>query len=232
MEAVYVNAKALDAGYRILQDGTVPGKGPFKLTLTETIRYQAPNKFYVAVAASGSGAAVTSSSGQQLIVCDGKSVYVYLSQLKGYYKRPAPAAVPLGALLAQAGIGVPNRPIPGAKLGAPKTVDGHAAYQISFTRDASKLPANLPAPQKTLLMEPIVITVDKANYQVLSIKQGTQIGHASLIVDRQKVNGTLSASSFVFTPPAGAKELQTPTPPVGGMPGAPGGAPGGVPRRP
>jgi outer membrane lipoprotein-sorting protein len=221
MGDVYRNAKSFSGSVAIRQNLKGPDGKPVSVTTDQQIKYKSPNLFAVVMnvhVKQGSGNRAVS----QTIISDGKTLYNWMPAMKQYAKHPAPPAVTFPVLLVNLKLAVvpdPTKPVDGARLVSPTTVQGHSAYVVEIV--PTKLPANLPAAQKALAKIPVRLVIDKQNYHLLRVSKSGGGASLEIVFGPQTFNSSIASSAFHFHPPAGAKEAPPmPTMPGGTPPGA------------
>jgi outer membrane lipoprotein-sorting protein len=139
-------------------------------------------------------------------VIDGKNLYIYMAAMNQYMKMPYDART---QAMIKSQSGTPDEMIKKiAKEGtfkrlADATVEGKSAYVLEAVQN--KKPA-----------EKAKLYIDKGTSRLVKLEgKGTGPGEMSnggvvLVVRNEKINPSLPASTFVFTPPKGAKMMQNP----------------------
>lgn len=216
MIAVYKGAKSYAATKTTIRTADVQGKKSV-ITMSQQVKYQAPNKFSVTETASATGAlAAQVGNGSMVTVSDGSMFWRYSSRQKQYMKQPIPAQSK-GISVLQL-LQLPGATPPEVKLVAPSTVSGRPALVVELM-----VPARPAAPgQPASPPSPVHFFIDKQNFHLLKITQTSGTMSAEVMFNPQNFNPAIPAATFHFSPPAGAKEVTPqPAPPGAGGPGAP-----------
>ena len=172
----------------------------------------------MAMKMTSSGGAAAGFGGNMSMVMDGTNMYTYLPAMNQYMKMPVNPS--MKAMLKQQGA-TPDQMVKQLQGGtfkklADATVDGKPAFVVSATDP--KKPSDPPAK----------LYIDKATYRLKKIEGSSPAGGpmggmmTTIMIRNEKINPAFPASTFVFTPPKGAKPMQNPM--MGGG--------GGAPRRP
>jgi outer membrane lipoprotein-sorting protein len=237
MVDTYSGANAYTATIITHQKGKTKDGKEFSLTKSQSIKYKSPNLVNVVVTFTGEGAAAGKvAQGDQTVVADGKTLTAYSPSRKQYVKKPdLPKLTVLDLLDILKKI--PTRDAPNVKLLSSDTVAGRSVNVIQIS---PMMPPNLTPEQQAKWKEaaahanPLRLFVDKQNSLLLRIAESANGGSVDVMFENQLFNSSIPASSFTYTPPAGAKEI-TPPPsalPGGGLSGAPGVKPGITPPPP
>jgi len=218
MEARYASATSFQGTLKINVSGTNENKKPYTISLMQQMKYKSPNRVYIQVSQTGTGAAKANQGGQTT-VSDGKYLIRFLSTLKQYTKQPAPRLIKTPDFLYQLQLAVD----PGtAKMLTPTTVQGHAVYVIS---GYPPLPPGKSAAERQKMYDtfkPREYWIDKQTFQLLHIAQKDAKGGAvTMDLFPQTMNSSIADRAFVFTPPAGTTEYVQPRMPAGGGSGGP-----------
>ncbi len=226
MVDMYSGATAYSATIVTHQKGKTKDGKSFSLTKSQSIKYKAPNLVNVVVTFTGEGAAAGKvEQGDQTVVADGKTLTAYSPSRKQYVKKPD---LPRLSVLDLLDIlkKIPTKDAPNVKLLSSDTVGGRA---VSVVQISPMMPPNLTPEQQSKWKEaaahanPLRLFVDKQNSLLLRIAETASGGTVDVSFENQLFNSSIPASSFNYTPPAGAKEISAQ--PAPGLGGAPGGRP-------
>lgn len=204
------------------------------MTLNMTMKMTNDGKAFVKTEPSGQGTgmmAAGAAMASSTTVSDGKTMYMYMKAMNSYMKMP----VPKDSNPAISGqFGALNQKDAAYKLVGSEYVRGRKCYVIDVK---PKMPTTGPGAG----MKPTVTAyVDEQTGRLRQMKtrmtmpggppgpsngQGNQqkptpmVMTSTMVLLSEKINAPIPASTFKFTPPAGAREMQ------GGMMGGPGGPP-------
>lgn len=170
-----------------------------KMNISTTIKKSGEK---MAMKINGSGGGAPAGAMNINMVSDGKNVFIYMGMMNQYMKRPLDAATK--AQMNKQGAS-PEDIIKMAKKGtlkklADSTVNGKPAFVLE-TKQGSGTSK---------------IYVAKSNYHLLRVDgvsagaAGMGAGNVTMTISNEKINPVLPASTFVFTPPKGAKMMQNP----------------------
>ncbi len=208
-QELYGNIRTFSARITAVRSGKTP-KGSFAETISEQTYYKAPNIFFQHVNISGSGLAAQVK--QQLItVSNGSTILQYDALHKVYVKSPAPkTASPIAILQMKFNLAT-------AHVLKSTSMFGRPCYEIQVEAQLpAKFPPSVTKAQLAQIHEhaKVVLTIDKANHKLLQLYSAA----AGLreTIKGQVVNGSIPASRFHFTPPAGSKEVHPQAPPTPG----------------
>ena len=232
MADLYSKAKSYQVSVTTIQAGKDPKGKAFKVTQTEQIQYQSPNRIHKSVRAAGSGPAITGAFAQAItakqgeIFSDGKTATMYVASKKMYQKQPAPPQVLIPQIVDLLRL-VPGANRPGLTL-LPNTanVKGRQAYVIQV--EPTPPPPTLKPDELKKYKEGLKqwkqfprFMIDKQNYNLLEYTLQTAGGTATIDLTSQVFGGAIPARTFAFAPPPGAKEFKPKPPPTGpaGIPG-------------
>jgi outer membrane lipoprotein-sorting protein len=223
MQAVYRDAQTYEGTITSKISGKEQNGQITTVINVEQLKYKGPNLFAAQRTVSATGPlAARFSNMKKLLISDGKRLYNYDPASKEYMKSSVPARVSLEKLMERM---MPPSDLSKATLLPPTTVQGRAAYVI-----------NIPIAVTPGGKEPksFQYTIDRQNYLVQKIVMVGGTSGLEIDFDGQAVGGSIPASAFVFTPPAGAVEKKLPAPAAGGPAPAPSGsgsAPAGGPQK-
>lgn len=216
MSDVYAYAKSFQGTIMRSESGKANGQAATQ-NVTVKVSFKAPNKYLLdkkqTVVVGGK-----SQSASQIMVTDGKALYMYVPDKKIYQRGQVQNANMLTQFFALL------KPENGFMMLPETTVNGHAAYALQ-PNVPTKGPAEQIANAKKVK---IVILIDKKNYQFLKMTIVGPTGSLSQTVSGQVVNGNVADSLFNWTPPAAYKEIKPQ--PTGGGPTIPGAGTPGAPR--
>lgn len=206
MSDLYANAKSYQGTISRTESGKMKDGKAASQTITVKINFKAPNKYNVNNKRSVTVNGKTESS-SQLLITDGKSMFVVLPEKKMYQRGVVQNENMLSRFFAQ------MNPANGFTLLPETNINGRAAFAIK-----PNLPANAK-PEVVAQAKSINITlfIDKKTYEFLKMTITSPNGHLIQTVSGQALNGNVPESVFVWTPPAGYKEAKQPT----GAPTAP-----------
>ena len=233
MVDTYSGATAYAATIITHSKGKTKDGKQFSLTKSQSIKFKSPNFINVVVTFAGEGAAAGKvAQGDQTVVADGKTLTAYSPTRKQYIKKPdlpRLTVIDLLDILKK----IPTRDAPNVKLLSAETVGGRP---VNVVQVAPMMPPNLtPEQQKkwkdtTATMNPWRFYIDKENSSLLRIAETANGGSVDVILQNQLFNSSIPASTFSYTPPAGAKEITAPqgSSLAGGQSGLPGAKPGTV----
>jgi outer membrane lipoprotein-sorting protein len=205
MASLYSNAKSYQGTIVRVQTGKAPDGEPAVQTVTLKIQFKAPNRYFVNNLTSVSIGSKRQSS-DQTMVCDGKKLYIFSSEQKLYHRGQIPNENMLSnffALLTAAN---------GFRLLPETTVNGRTAFVIKPNLPLKATLTQLANAKKVK----ITVMIDKQNFQFLKIAFESASSNLTQSVSGQVVNGSISDSVFVWTPPAGYKEEKAQTGPTSG----------------
>ena len=214
MSDVYAYAKSFQGTIVRSEKGKTPDGKPATQVVTVKIAFKAPNKYLVNNSKAVTVAGKSQSSGQ-VMVTDGKALFMYAPDKKVYQRGQVPNENMLSRFFA-----VLN-PANGFTLLPDSNVNGRAAFVLKPNVPLKGTPQEIANAKKVT----VNLMVDKQNFQFLKMTISSANGNLTQSVNGQVVNGTVPDSVFVWTPPAGYKEMKAPTAPTGG-PTIPGRAPG------
>ncbi len=215
------------------------------LTMNMDMKTTSDGKARITTEPAGQGTGMMAAGGamaSSLAVSDGKTLYMYMKAMNSYMKMPVskdrnPAFTgQLGAL---------NQKGTTFKLIGTEFVRGRKCWVVSVNQ---KMPPNVPPGSKAT----VHAYVDQQTGRLRQMKSkmtmpgmgpgpnagaGTPKGQAkpapmvmttTMVLISEKINAPIPASTFKFTPPKGAREMQ---PGMMGGPGLPSGGPMGGPSR-
>ncbi len=219
MLALYTQATSFQGTLKINSSGTTNDKKPYTVSQTQHMKYKSPNRVYIQISQTGTGAAKASQGGQTTII-DGKSMIEYRPELKKYAKQPAPPRITVPEFLSRLQLTLDSST---AKMQTPTAWQGHAVYVISCY---PPLPPDKTAAERQkayATFKPREYWIDKQTFQLLHIAQKNAKGDSvTMDLFPQTFNSSIADSAFVFTPPAGVTEVIQSSRP-NGAPGRPGG---------
>lgn len=214
---LYAGAKSFQGTLRIVQTGKDQKGAAGVVNSTQKVAFKAPNFFLFDVKAKGTGAAAAAAQGDSLMVCDGKTVFRYMSAQKQYIKQAAP---PTFSMMQVIGRLLPQMEGFSPAGTSDANVGGQSAVIIKMKAQMPKnLPPSMTSAQKAQLeqqvktAQPILVTLNKKNYQLLRVQitgQGTSV---DINFADQSFSPNVPMTLFKFTPPAGSKEFKAPTNP-------------------
>lgn len=214
MSDVYAHAKTYQGTVVRIEKGKMPDGKPASQTLTIKINFKSPNKYVVenkkAVNMGGK-----SQTTDQFMVTDGKGLYMYSPDKKVYQRGP----VQIDNLLTRF-FGLLN-PVNGFLMLPESAVNGRAVFVLKPNLPTKGTPEQLANAKKVK----VAIMIDKKNFQFVRLSIQSASGSLVQTATGQTVNGTIPDSLFVWSPPAGYKEIVAPTTQPGGAP-MPGRVPG------
>ena len=205
MTDVYSYAKSYQGTINRIEKGKTPNGKSGSQTLTVKISFKAPNK-YVVESKKSINLGGQSESSLQVVVADSKGLFVCSPDKKEYQHGPVQNENLLSRFFAQL------NPMNGFLLLPEATVNGRPAFVLKPNLPAKGTPEQLANAKKLK----IVIAIDKQNYQLLRLTIESPNGYLTETVSGQTVNGAIPDSLFVWTPPAGYKEIKAPTTQVPG----------------
>ncbi len=219
MESVYNAAKSFEGSINIKQSGKGPDGKLVSAVTVQQVRYKAPNLFTVSMKISVVGGPKKNQTQTEKIVSDGKIVYQYVPEKNEYVKRPVPPSLPLPSFLqlVMQRLSLPRPGIPNTTMGKPTSLQGRAVNTIQIRPGTSVTP-------------PFTFLIDKKTSELLKITVTSPKINIVVDMSDQKLNSNISPSLFAFKLPAGAKEIQPPSPTGARGPGGPGipGTPQGI----
>jgi len=189
--AIYTGAKTYQATYTSVITAGAQGAMNMKMDL----KMNQSKKMNIKMAMSGGGLGTATMNSQA--VSDGKFIYTYIPTMNGYSKVPMSQA---STMLAGFGISpVDVKTGKGTyKLLPATTIGGKSCYVVEYT------------PQGTT--RKTTFAINKANYHYVQFKTVTvasgQPVTVTVSVSNEVLNAPLPASTFVFTPPKGSKEIK------------------------
>ena len=213
MTAVYANAKSYQGTVIRQEKGMTPQGKPATQTTTIKINYKAPNKFLVANTTRSSSGAKTVVVHQSL-VSDGKSMVMFTPDQKLFQRAPVPVENTLTRFFALL------NPTIGFTLQPDSSFNSRPAYVLK-----PNIPPNLNAQQLEQAKKAnILLLIDKKTFQFLKLTISSAKGSLVQSASGQTLNGAISDSVFIWTPPASYKEQVRPQQgaPGGGGPSIPG----------
>lgn len=214
MNDVYSYAKSYQGTMTRSEVGKTQDGKSVSLLLVVKINFKAPNKFNVTYTRTVKANGKTQTNVNQMIT-DGKSMYLLVPEKKMYQRGPVQNENLLSRFFA------PWSPANGFTLLPETKVDGRPAFAIKPNLPPNAKPEDV-AKMKTANFQ---ILIDKKNYQFLKLTLTGPNGTMNQTVSGQVLNGSVPDSLFVWSPPAGYKEVKPPTQ-SGAAPTIPGKAPG------
>ncbi len=207
VNSAYGNMKSYQAD--MIMDMAGP-QGKTKMTMT--IMKSGEKMAMKMVTTGGGGGGMM--GGNMSMVMDGVNMYMYMPTMNQYMKMPVDPS--MKAMLKQQS-STPDQIMKMVQGGSVKkladsTIEGKSTFVLEAT-DSKK-----PAQGKSKMY------IDKATYRLKKIEGAAPTGGpmggsgATILIRNEKINPTFPASTFVFTPPKGAKVMQNP---MGGGGGAP-----------
>lgn len=196
MSDVYAAAKSFQGTILRIEKGKTPDGKSASQTVTVKINYKAPNKYFVnnirSVNAGGK-----SQNSNQTMVTDGKSLIMFSPDKKVYQRGQVQNQNTLSSFFALL------NPANGFAILPSTTVNGRSAFVLKPNAPTKGTPADIAKAKKVK----ISLMVDKQNYQFLKLTIESDNGQLTQTVSGQMVNGKIPDSLFVWTPPAGYKEV-------------------------
>ncbi len=209
MSDVYATAKSFQGTIvRSEKVKTKDGKLATQMVSVK-INFKAPNKYLVTntKAVNVGGKSQTSS---QAMVTDGKTLYMYSPDRKLYQRGQVPTENMLSRFFSLL------NPVNGFALLTNSNLNGRAVFVLAPNLPTKGTPAEIANAKKVK----ISLLIDKQNYQFLKMTIDSPNGNLVETISGQAVNGAVSDSVFVWTPPASYKEFKPPTNQGGaGVPG-------------
>jgi outer membrane lipoprotein-sorting protein len=213
MSDVYAKAKSYQGTIVRVEKRKMPDGKAASQTLTVKISYKAPNKYSVENKKSVTVGSKSEST-DQFMVTDGKGLFMYAPDKKVYQR----GKVQNDNLLARF-FGLLN-PVNGFVMQPASTVNGRPVFVLKPNMPVTGTAAQMANAKKVK----VAIMIDKQTYQFLKLAIESPEGSLTQSAVSQTVNGNVPDSLFVWSPPAGYKEVTPPPAPTGGAP-----MPGGVP---
>ncbi len=199
--AIYTSAKTYQATYNSVV--TTGAQGTMNMKMDMKMNQSKQMNIKMAMSGGMLGASTMNSQ----LISDGKFAYTYIGMLNGYTKTAvsksgSATGFGISPMDFKAGKGI-YKMLPAA------TVGGKPCYIVEYTPEGTT--------NKT------TFAIAKSNYHYVQFKTMTQRSgqpiNVTVDVKKEMFNAPLPASTFVFTPPKGAKEMKG-----GGMGGLGGGA--------
>jgi outer membrane lipoprotein-sorting protein len=214
MSDVYAYAKSFQGTIVRTESGKGPDGKPATQVVTVKISFKAPNKYNINNTKSVTVSGKTQSSGQSMVT-DGKALYMFAPERKLYQRGQIPNENMLAKFFA-----VLN-PANGFTMLPDSKVNGRAAFVLKPNVPTKGNPAEIANAKKVT----VNVLVDKQTYEFLKMTISGANGSLTQTVNGQVLNGAVPDSVFVWSPPAGYKEVKPQAAPSGG-PVIPGRAPG------
>lgn len=205
MTAVY-DVRSFQGTVTRIETGFTDENKPFHVSSIEEVTFKQPNLFYIKNSGPGVG-------GTQISLFDGRETINYVSTRNQYTKMPPMAAGKSNvSVLSLLGVSLD---VQSGKLLSSTTLAGKSAYVVQAFPPVVRLPGNVAAIDKNQmeqlrkLLVPYELVIDKKDYRLLRITQTTPAIKMikTLDITQQTLNPNVADSMFVFTPPAGAKQV-------------------------
>ena len=196
------------------ESGKTPDGKPATQVVTVKISFKAPNKYNINNSKSVTVGGKSQSSGQSMVT-DGKVLYMFAPERKLYQRGQIPNENMLSKFFA-----ILN-PANGFTMLPDSTVNGRPAFVLKPNVPTKGTAAEIENAKKVT----VNVMIDKQNYQFLKMTISGATGKLTQSVNGQVLNGNVPDSVFVWSPPAGYKEVKPQAAPSSG-PTIPGRAPG------